>query len=233
MRVWRPSWPAARITCCGPSCDDLVDGYFPVLRQARRRDRRARGRGHRKHGTPWILERLFDVRRDLLMIRHAVSPQREIFNQLTNRDLALITARAGRLLPRRLRPPHPADRRARHLPRARQRRPSTSTSRRSTTTCPLIMKRLTGVTVDSGQHRRLRRHLRHERGRGGLRRDRGRPDSGWSRHRSSRSRSSWPTCSVGSAGSDRVPFEPVAAWTGASGPGYWQKTGSAFGWASR
>ena len=62
-------------------------------------------------------------------------PVREIFNQLTNRDLALDRRRRDRLLPRRLRPPDPADRRARQLPRAGQRRPSTSTSRRSTTTC--------------------------------------------------------------------------------------------------
>ena len=46
-----------------------------------------------------VVERLFDVRRDLLAIRHAVSPQREIFNQLTNRELALDEARADRLLP--------------------------------------------------------------------------------------------------------------------------------------
>jgi magnesium transporter len=38
----------------------------------------------------WIVERLFTVRRELLTIRHAVNPQREIFNQLTNRDLRLI-----------------------------------------------------------------------------------------------------------------------------------------------
>jgi magnesium transporter len=38
----------------------------------------------------WVVEQLFDVRRDLLTIRHAVMPQREIFNQLTNRDLHLI-----------------------------------------------------------------------------------------------------------------------------------------------
>ena len=30
------------------------------------------------------------MRRDLLQIRHAVNPQREIFNQMTNRDLVLI-----------------------------------------------------------------------------------------------------------------------------------------------
>ena len=38
----------------------------------------------------WVVERLFKVRRDLLSIRHSVNPEREIFNQLTNRDLAFI-----------------------------------------------------------------------------------------------------------------------------------------------
>lgn len=70
-------------------CDWLVDDYFPVfdtlgdeideLEDAvmRRADRT-------------IVERLFDLRKDLLVIRHAVNPVREIFNQLTNRDLVLV-----------------------------------------------------------------------------------------------------------------------------------------------
>jgi len=70
-------------------CDDLVDGYFPLLDKL----------GDEidlledaviEHGTPQTLERLFDVKRDLIMIRRAAAPVREIFNQLTNRDLALI-----------------------------------------------------------------------------------------------------------------------------------------------
>ncbi len=43
--------------------------------------------------------------------------------------------RPHRLLPRRVRPPDPRDRRARHRPRARRRARSRSTSRPSTTTC--------------------------------------------------------------------------------------------------
>ena len=62
-------------------------------------------------------------------------PAREIFNQLTNRDSAADLARAHRLLPRRVRPPDPGDRRAGHRPRARRRARSRSTCRRSTTTC--------------------------------------------------------------------------------------------------
>jgi magnesium transporter len=72
-------------------CDDLVDGYFPLLDKL----------GDEidlledaviEHGTTQTLERLFDVKRDLIMIRRAAAPVREIFNQLTNRDLALIDA---------------------------------------------------------------------------------------------------------------------------------------------
>ena len=71
--------------------DDLVDGYFPfadrigdaiddvqdeVVRQA----------------TPATLERLFLLKRELIEVRRAISPVREVFNQLTNRDEALIDA---------------------------------------------------------------------------------------------------------------------------------------------
>jgi magnesium transporter len=69
--------------------DWLVDGYFPVFDEV----------GDEIDGleeaildkpSRWIVEQLFDVRRDLLTIRHSVTPQREIFNQLTNRDVHLI-----------------------------------------------------------------------------------------------------------------------------------------------
>ncbi len=65
--------------------DDLVDGYFPfadligdaiddvqdeVVRRA----------------TPDTLERLFKLKRELIGVRRAISPVREVFNQLTNRD---------------------------------------------------------------------------------------------------------------------------------------------------
>jgi magnesium transporter len=37
-----------------------------------------------------VVERLLLLRRDLLIARHVVNPQREIFNQLTNREESLI-----------------------------------------------------------------------------------------------------------------------------------------------
>jgi magnesium transporter len=69
--------------------DWLVDQYFPVFDKLGDEIDELEVEVIRKPGT-WVVERLFTLRRDLLEIRHAVNPQREIFNQLTNRDLALI-----------------------------------------------------------------------------------------------------------------------------------------------
>lgn len=69
--------------------DWLVDDYFPVFDRLGDEIDELEIDVIRKPG-PLIVERLFTLRRDLLEIRHAVNPQREIFNQLTNRDDALI-----------------------------------------------------------------------------------------------------------------------------------------------
>ena len=42
--------------------------------------------------TPDTLERLFLLKRELIQVRRAISPVREVFNQLTNRDEKLIDA---------------------------------------------------------------------------------------------------------------------------------------------
>jgi magnesium transporter len=70
-------------------CDDIVDGYFPfadhlgdaiddvqdeVVRAASRE----------------TVERVFRLKRELIEVRRAVSPVREVFNQLTNRDSTII-----------------------------------------------------------------------------------------------------------------------------------------------
>jgi magnesium transporter len=71
--------------------DGIVDAYFPVLDaiedeiDALQDDVIARP-------NSWTLERLFALKRQLIRLRRAMSPAREIFNQLTNRDLALIKA---------------------------------------------------------------------------------------------------------------------------------------------
>jgi magnesium transporter len=69
--------------------DWLVDQYFPVFDRLGDEIDELEVEVVRKPGT-WVVEKLFTLRRDLLEIRHAVNPQREIFNQLTNRDLAQI-----------------------------------------------------------------------------------------------------------------------------------------------
>jgi magnesium transporter len=69
--------------------DWLVDGYFPVFDKLGDEIDDLEEQVMRVQNRE-IVERLFDVRRDLLAIRHAVNPQREIFNQLTNRDLPLV-----------------------------------------------------------------------------------------------------------------------------------------------
>ena len=69
--------------------DWIVDGYFPVFDRLGDEIDDLEADVMRKPNQ-WIVERLFQVRRDLLLIRHAVTPQREIFNQLTNRDSKLI-----------------------------------------------------------------------------------------------------------------------------------------------
>jgi magnesium transporter len=69
--------------------DWVVDDYFPVFdKLGDEIDDLEIDVIHKP--SQWVVERLFTVRRDLLQIRHAVNPQRELFNQMTNRDLLLI-----------------------------------------------------------------------------------------------------------------------------------------------
>lgn len=69
--------------------DDIVDGYFPYA------DRLGDAIDAVQDAvisdpSPATLERLFALKRELIEVRRAASPTREVFNQLTNRDLALI-----------------------------------------------------------------------------------------------------------------------------------------------
>ncbi|HEY0443251.1 MAG TPA: magnesium transporter CorA family protein [Candidatus Limnocylindrales bacterium] len=71
-------------------CDWIVDGYFPVLdRLADEIDQLQDDVVER--ASQWTLQRLFALKRELIALRRATSPAREIFNQLTNRDTALIS----------------------------------------------------------------------------------------------------------------------------------------------
>jgi len=69
--------------------DELVDGYFPVFDRLGDKLDDVQDEVVRKPSRG-IVEDLFAIKRDLLEIRHAINPQREIFNQLTNRELALV-----------------------------------------------------------------------------------------------------------------------------------------------
>jgi len=69
--------------------DALVDAYFPVFDRLEDQidDLEDRIVDDPGRGT---LEQLFGLKRSLVEIRHVMAPQREIFNQLTNRTLPFI-----------------------------------------------------------------------------------------------------------------------------------------------
>jgi magnesium transporter len=69
--------------------DGVVDAYFPVLDAIEDEIDMLQDDVVRKPSS-WVLERLFALKRELIGLRRAISPAREIFNQLTNRDLALV-----------------------------------------------------------------------------------------------------------------------------------------------
>ena len=69
--------------------DAIVDDYFPLLDKLG--DEIEDVQEHViANARPETLERLFALKTELLGIRRAAAPIREIFNQLTNRELALI-----------------------------------------------------------------------------------------------------------------------------------------------
>jgi magnesium transporter len=72
--------------------DWIVDGYFPVMDRLTDeldglQDDVITG------ASSWTLERLFALKREVISVRRATSPAREMFNQLTNRELGLIKDR--------------------------------------------------------------------------------------------------------------------------------------------
>ena len=69
--------------------DALVDAYFPVFDRLEDEIDDLEDRIVDEPGRA-TLERLFALKRSLVEIRHVMAPQREIFNQLTNRTLPLI-----------------------------------------------------------------------------------------------------------------------------------------------
>jgi magnesium transporter len=69
--------------------DDLIDGYFPFADRIGDAIDEVQDQVVRK-ATPDTVERLFKLKRELIQVRRAISPVREVFNQLTNRDEPLI-----------------------------------------------------------------------------------------------------------------------------------------------
>jgi magnesium transporter len=69
--------------------DTIVDGYFPVLDKIGD-DIDALQDRVMQTASDWTLQRLFALKRELVDLRRATSPAREIFNQLTNREIAAI-----------------------------------------------------------------------------------------------------------------------------------------------
>ena len=69
--------------------DAIVDGYFPVIDQLSETVDELEDAAIERPDRS-VVERLFAARRSLLLLRRAVSPEREVLNQLTNRDNPLI-----------------------------------------------------------------------------------------------------------------------------------------------
>ncbi len=69
--------------------DSLVDGYFPVFDELGDRLDELQDEVIARPSRA-LIERLFRLKSDTVVIRHAISPQREIFNQLTNREMRLV-----------------------------------------------------------------------------------------------------------------------------------------------
>ena len=69
--------------------DDIVDGYFPYADRLGDAIDAVQDAVIRR-AVPDTLEQLFSLKRELVEVRRAASPTREVFNQLTNRDLPLI-----------------------------------------------------------------------------------------------------------------------------------------------
>ncbi len=86
-----PSLRGAPTSCCTHITDGLVDDYFPVMDAIEDEIDDLQDEVIR-NATPATLERLFVLKRELIGLRRATSPAREIFNQLTNRDLPLVAS---------------------------------------------------------------------------------------------------------------------------------------------
>jgi magnesium transporter len=70
--------------------DAIVDGYFPVFDQLGDEIDDAQDAAIERP-IPETLEHVFRLKRELIRIRHVLAPSREVFAQLTSRELGLIS----------------------------------------------------------------------------------------------------------------------------------------------
>ncbi len=70
-------------------CDTIVDGYFPVLDRIEDEIDSLQDDVLERPGA-FTVQKLFRLKRELIALRRAITPSRDVFNQLTNRDLGLI-----------------------------------------------------------------------------------------------------------------------------------------------
>ncbi len=70
--------------------DDMIDGYFPFADRIGEAIDAVQDKVVQK-AIPELLEELFALKRELIQVRRAISPVREVFNQLTNREEAFIS----------------------------------------------------------------------------------------------------------------------------------------------
>ena len=70
-------------------CDWMVDGYFPALDRLGDEIDQLQDDAMQRP-SHWTLERLFTLKREILHLRRAAAPAREIFTQLTSRGSGLV-----------------------------------------------------------------------------------------------------------------------------------------------
>ena len=69
--------------------DRIVDGYFPMMDKLADEIDDLQDQVV-ESPNEWTLQKVFTMKKELLSIRRATSPAREVFNQLTNRELTVI-----------------------------------------------------------------------------------------------------------------------------------------------
>ena len=97
LRVRHRADPAstARTTCCGrsPTTSSTATSRSPTSSATPSTRSRTRSSARPRKET---LEQLFELKRELIDVRRSISPVREVFNQLTNRDVAAHRRRRAR-----------------------------------------------------------------------------------------------------------------------------------------